>query len=132
MQTAIDINDLRVKFEQELDRKTRYEKKKERLNGVKYFGSEDEFEFSNAAYQLWLTEETKKRSYQALYEALEDLNCIDPAGHKLIIEYFFSGTKVTYTEIGRKYGISRQACTKKIRKCLKKLESLVELHKSTY
>lgn len=130
MQADEDINDLMVNYERELRRRDRYEKKKDRLIGISYFGSEEEFGFSGAAYQQWLTEETRKRSYLALYEALEDLRGIDPPGHKLIIEYYFSGTKVTYTEIGKKYGISRQACTKKINNCLLMLKSLVNLHKN--
>ena len=132
MQTDDKLEDVRRKYEKKLKRRNRYEKQKEYTSGVIYFGSENDFGFSNAVYQQWLTQEAENRSYQALYEALDDLRRIDPAGHKLIIEYFFGGAKVTYTEIGRMYGISRQACTKKIKKCLCKLKVLVNLHKDTF
>lgn len=132
MQTDENYDDVRLRYEKKLRRRNRYERQKERLSGVKYFGSEDDFGFSQAVYQHWLSEEAREKSYQALYEALEELKRIDPTGYKLIIEYFFGGTKVTYTEIGKKYGISRQACTKKIRKCLTKLKTFVELHKNDF
>lgn len=70
---------------------------------------------------------TKKRRC-SLYEALEDLKLIDPVGYRLIIEYYLE-ERVTMTEIGRKHSISKQACSKKIRKCLDILKTLVELHK---
>lgn len=129
MQTDEDYNDDTLRYIRKIKRRNRYEKKKEIESGIVYVGSEDDFSFSNAVYLQWQESENQKKSYQALYEALEDLKIIDPAGHKLIIEYYFAGERVTYTELGKKYGISRQACTKKIRKCLSTLKSLVELHK---
>lgn len=117
-------------FVRKIKRRERYEQKRKAEEGIAYFGSEDDYGFSSAVYRMWQSKEQQKKSYEALYQALDDLSRIDPAGHKLIVEYYFSGEKITFTEIGRKYGISRQACTKKIRKCLTVLKSLVELHRN--
>ena len=129
MQTDDKCNDDMLAFARKNKRRSRYEYKKAVESGVMYCGTDSDFLFSYAMYKLWLEEEQQKKSYQALYEALEDLKLIDPAGHKLVIEYYFSEGKVTFTQIGKKHGISRQACSKKIRKCLNILKSLVKLHK---
>lgn len=113
-------------------RRQRYEREREneqkKNGGITLCGSEYDYGFSQAAYRLWKQNEAEKKSCQALYEALEDLKLIDPAGHRLIIEYYLE-ERVTLTEIGKKHGISKQACSKKIKKCLDILKILVELHR---
>lgn len=129
MRTDSDEISLFVKKQK---RRDRYEREREaqlkKRSDISYFGSDNDWGFSQAAYNLWKQEEEEKKSCQALHEALEDLKLIDPAGHRLIIEYYFE-ERVTLTEIGRRHGISRQACRKRIDKCLDILKALVELHK---
>lgn len=110
-------------------RRRRYEYKKALDNGFINYGSEDEFSILCAVYNMWLEEEQQKRSYEALHEALEDLKRLDPFGYRLVIGYYFSNEKVSFTQIGKMHGISRQACSRRIRKCLNTLKTLVELHK---
>lgn len=114
----------------QIKRRERYERDKERkINAANIFcRNDDDFAFSQAAYQKWLQAENEQKLYQVLYAALDDLKLLDPAGYKLISEYYLEGG-MTFTEIGKKYGISRQACTKRIHKCLSMLKVLVELHK---
>ncbi len=131
MQTDKDFTDdislivKRLRRRQRYEREREYEQKKK--GGIAFCSSENDYGFSQAAYRLWRQNEERKKSCQALYEALEDLKLIDPAGYRLIIEYYFE-ERVTLTEIGRKHGISKQACSKKIGKCLDTLKILVELH----
>jgi RNA polymerase sigma factor (sigma-70 family) len=131
MQTEKDFSDEISFFVKKLKRRDRYErdrkKKENEEQSISYFGSDDDFGFASFSYERWVKNEQREKSYNALYDALEDLKLIDPAGHKLIIEYYFDG--LTMTEIGKKHGISQQACSKKIHRCLKILENLVELHK---
>lgn len=113
-------------------RRQRYEREREneqkKKGCVAFYSSEYDYGFSQAAYHLWKQNEEEKKSCQALYEALEDLKLINPAGYRLIVEYYLE-ERVTMAEIGKKHGISKQACSKKIRKCLDILKILVELHR---
>lgn len=132
MQTDKDFTDDISLIVKRMRRRQRYEREREneqkKKGGVAFCGSEYDYGFSQAAYHLWKQNEEEKKSCQALYEALEDLKLIDPAGHRLIVEYYLE-ERVTMAEIGRKHGISKQACSKKIRKCLDILKVLVELHR---
>lgn len=131
MQTDKTNDNNLLEFQKKIRRRNRYERYKEISSGTRYFGSEDDYHFSMAVYAQWVCEENQKKSFNALYEALEDLRSFDPAGYNLIIDYFFGNQKVTYTDLGKKYGISRQACSKRIHKCLAFLKDfLVNLHKS--
>lgn len=105
-------------------------KKKEIDNGVVYFEAEKDIE--SVAYERWIQAEQMYQSYEELYYALDILKKIDPAGHKLIMEFYFCGEKITYTELAKRYGVSRWACSKKIHKCLKRLRTLMEMHNSQY
>lgn len=132
MQTDIDFSDEISLFVKKLKRRERYEREREaelkKRSDISYCGSDNDWGLSQAAYRLWKQEEEEKKSCQALYEALDDLKLIDPAGHRLIVEYYLE-ERVTMTEIGRRHGISRQACKKKIDKCLDILKIFVELHR---
>jgi hypothetical protein len=130
MQAEKDTNDL-VKISKKLKRRNRYLEEKKRKTdkrfGIAYCGYDMDYEFSQAAYMNWEQTEQEKKSCQALYEALEDLKEIDLIGYRMIIEYYLVG-RSTMTEIGKKYGVSRQACGKRINKCLSVLKILVNLH----
>lgn len=132
MQTDKDFTDDINLILKKIRRRQRYEREREKefknKGGIAFCGSEYDYGFSQAAYRLWKQTEDEKKSCQALYEALEDLRLIDPAGHRLIIEYYLE-ERVTLTEIGKKHGISKQACSKKIKKSLETLKILVELHR---
>ena len=121
-------NDDISRYIRQAKRRDRYERDCERRYGSSFCGSDDEYGFAQAAYRQWQRSENEKKSYRLLYTALDDLRLLDPAGYMLISEYYIEGG-VTFTEIGKKHGISRQACTKRIRKCLETLKLLVELHK---
>lgn len=118
-------------LEKSLFRHERYLKKKhsdiEKKNGIIYCGNDEDHSFSQAAFQFWQQSEQEKKSCQALYQALEDLREIDPVGYRMIVEYYLVG-KVTLTDIGKKHRVSRQACGKRIKKCLSILKRLVQLH----
>ena len=131
MQTDKDYSDDISRWVKIMKRRERYEREREaelrRRNNVLTCGSDCDWGLSYAAYMSWKQSEETKKSCQALYEALEDLRLIDPAGHRLVVEYYLE-EGVTLTEIGRKHGISRQACRKRINKCLDMLQTLVKLH----
>lgn len=112
-----------------LNRRERYEKERDQKNGLLFYSSDSDYAFASASYKQWECEENEKKSFQALYKALEDLKRIDPAGHRLIVEYYLSEEKVTKTEIGARHGISRQACGQKIKRSLKKLKMLVKMYR---
>lgn len=132
MQTDKDFTDDIGLIVKKMRRRQRYEREREKelkkKGGIAFCGSDYDYGFSQAAYRLWKQNENEKKSCQALYEALEDLRLIDPAGHRLIIEYYLE-ERVTLTEIGKKHGISKQACSKKIKKSLEVLKILVKLHR---
>lgn len=125
-----DVTDEIIKLYKKSKRQRRYEYKKTLKNGLINYGNEDDFTVLRAVYKMWLEEEEQKRTHEALHEALEDLRRLDPFGYRLIIGYYFCNEKVSYTQLGKMNGISRQACSKRIRKCLNTLKVLVKLHKS--
>lgn len=131
MQTEKDYKDDLGKVSKKFRRISRYLEEKKRKTdkrfGIAYCGYDMDYEFSQAAYTSWEQSEQEKKSCQALYEALEDLKEIDPVGYRMIIEYYLVG-RATMTEIGKKNGISQQACSKRISKCLTILQKLVMLH----
>lgn len=58
----------------------------------------------------------------ALYRALADLTAEED---QIITECFFEETRVNYTKLAKKHGISRQAYCQRKKKILKKLKLLV-------
>jgi uncharacterized protein YerC len=131
MQTEKDSKNDLEKVSKKFRRISRYLEEKKRKTdkrfGIAYCGCDMDYEFSQAAYMNWEESEQEKKSCQALYEALADLKEIDPVGYRMIIEYYLIG-RATTTEIGKKNGISQQACSNRIRKCLTILQKLVMLH----
>lgn len=65
---------------------------------------------------------TARKMHIALNRALSELTAEED---EIITECFFEGTKVNYTKLAKKHGISRQAYCQRKKKILKKLKSLV-------
>ncbi|MBQ8135377.1 MAG: hypothetical protein IJ192_13385 [Clostridia bacterium] len=65
---------------------------------------------------------TARNMHIALDKALADLT---EEEYQIISECFFEGKKPNYTKLGKKYGITRQAYTKRRKNILKKLKKLV-------
>lgn len=132
MQNFDRTNDSDLKrFNSKCKRRERYEFKLRYEHNL-YYGADGERFSDEAAYTLWKQEEQRKKAYQALYQALDELKKIDPVGYKLIIDYYFHtnrGKRFTTKKLGKRYGISQQACSYRIHSCLKKLKALVMLNK---
>ena len=70
----------------------------------------------------------KEDMLKALRIAMEKLTENE---REIILDYFFyQGAKPSQQELAKKYGITRQAYDKRLKKVLKKLKSLIELHMS--
>lgn len=68
----------------------------------------------------------RKSEIIALKKALKNLS---DSERQIINEcFFFEGKKPTYTDLAKKYGISRQAYTAKLDRLLKRLKTIVEYY----
>lgn len=108
-----------------IGRREQYLNERDYNKGVIYFGDEDEL------YNLRVScDETveEKKIHQALRKALMDLKEIDPIGFELIEEFYFDVEVHNFSEMGKKYGISRQAYTKRLKKHLRLLKRIVKSH----
>lgn len=127
-----NYSDLRIlveKSNRQRKRQERYFHEKDRENKVVYYGSEDKL-----AYLLYDSGyyNDEKSEYELLCEsalkmALADFSERYPLGYKVLIEFYYHG-EITYTELGRRLGMSRQAATKSLKSSIRRLRPLVELY----
>lgn len=73
---------------------------------------------------------TKERLHKALNRALKELTALE---QQIIDDCFFNdkdedGNRKTYTELAKKYNISRQAYAKRLNKILIKLRGLIDFY----
>lgn len=131
MQMEID-NDLRLLLEKsnrQRKRQERYFHEKDKENRVVYYGSEDKLAYLlyDSGYYNDGKSEYELLCESALKMALADFAERYPGGYRVIIEFYYHG-EITYTELGRRLGISRQAATKTLKSSIRRLRPLVELY----
>lgn len=85
----------------------------------------DDYYFDVYQFEQYELQEQKRKLHNALDKALEEFEVIDPIGFQLVDEFFFGEKRFTFTEMGRRHKISRQAYTKMLNKHLKVLKSLI-------
>lgn len=108
-----------------IGRREQYLNERDCNKGLIYYGSEEEL------FNLQISFEEKAQEikiHQALQKALVDLRALDPIGYKLIDDFYFDDETHNYSEMSKKYGISRQAYTKRLKKHLIVLKNLVIYH----
>lgn len=108
-----------------IGRREQYLAERDYTNGLMYFGNENELFNLRISFD---ESNEERKIHQALIKALVDLKVVDPIGYKLIEEFYFDEVIHNYSEMGRKYGISRQAYTKRLTKHLITLKSFVISH----
>jgi len=113
-------------YQKRLRQFQRDERKKFKKHEVLYFGSENDYFFSEAVYANWVREQHQKKSYQPLYESLEKLKKNFPIGYKMIDDYFLNENWLLLREISEKYEIPLYTCQRYIKKSLSLLRKYLE------
>lgn len=100
-------------------------REKDKRHRVVYYGSTEELAF-------WQSTCDRLDGDPDVYEtalrlALQQFRQINPEGYALIDDYYFHG-RISFTELGRMHGISRQAATKALKRNVDALRPLVEAY----
>ena len=109
---------------QQLDRRSRYIiYERDKGKGKRRFEKFDD-RYTQKDGTVVLIEDliTARNMHIALDKALADL---EDDEYQIILECFFEGKKPNFTKLGKKYGITRQAYSKRRKNVLKKLKKLV-------
>ena len=116
-----------------LMRHQRYIIERDSARGVLHYGSEEEL-YNMSPYGLYEYEqEQQEAEYRALlrkamYMALNDLQEWNSHWYELVTEYYLSEPRLTLEQVGERYGVSRQAVTKSIRKGMMVLRCHANMH----
>ncbi len=105
-----------------MGRREEYLKEADELRNNRLFG--DESEIAKAICIVYAEEQQKKEIHQALMQALEDFKKIDIVGYELVTEFYLGEKEVALTEMAKKYGISVQAYSQKLKRHLKILRMI--------
>lgn len=115
----------------QMERRERYLYEQDRINMVYYYHSEREL--YKLCPNLYDTERLAREAEydrcmrRAMYLALEDLAELNPKWYMIIIDYYF-GESVSKSDLGAKYGTTRQAVGKTLNKALALLKRIAKKH----
>lgn len=116
-----------------LMRHQRYIIERDSAKGVLHYGSEEELYTMSPSGIFVFEQEQNEAEYRsvlrkAMYFALSDLRDINPHWYELVTEYYLSEPRTTLEQVGERYGVSRQAVTKSIRKGMAVLRCHANMH----
>ena len=83
-----------------------------------------EYQAELAADELW------QRRLAVLPAALDWLSIISPKEHKLIMEYYYADKDLTVADLAKRYGISKQAISKRMAAIRDKLREFIIAHEN--
>ena len=98
-------------------------RQKDERHRVIYYGTSEELSYWQASCDPL---NARADLYEeALHLALQQFRELNPKGFALIDDYYFHG-RISFAELGRMHGISRQAATKALKRNVDALRPLVE------
>ncbi|MBR1431754.1 hypothetical protein [Ruminococcus sp.] len=116
-----------------LMRHQRYVIERDSAKGVLHYGSEEELYKMSPCGIYEYEQEQREAEYRALlrkamYLALRDLKEWNHYWYELVTAYYLTEPQPTLAQLGARYGVTRQAVTKSIRKGMTVLRCHANIH----
>ena len=116
-------------------RREEYLLEKDALGNALLFGSEDDLYYKNGSLfnVNKLSDDSENKEHEKmiklLYKALKILKDKHPSEYELIQLYYFSDSKITQQEIGKRKNVSKQAVQKALKRACNHLKKYIIMHK---